>query len=107
MKAMKNFIPYLLLFLFIAQINAQEVTIELFKDGFNSPVNLQHAGDNRLFVVEQNGIIKILNPDGTVNTTPFLDISPQVSCCGERGLLGLAFHPDYQNNGYFLSLIHI
>ncbi len=98
---MKNFIPYLLLFLFIAQINAQEVTIELFKDGFNSPVNLQHAGDNRLFVVEQNGIIKILNPDGTVNTTPFLDISPQVSCCGERGLLGLAFHPDYQNNGYF------
>lgn len=98
---MKNFIPYLLLFLFIAQINAQEVTIELFKDGFNSPVNLQHAGDDRLFVVEQNGIIKILNPDGTVNTTPFLDISSQVSCCGERGLLGLAFHPDYQNNGYF------
>ena len=98
---MKNFIPYLLLFLFIAQINAQEVTIELFKDEFNSPVNIQHAGDDRLFVVEQNGIIKILNTDGTVNTTPFLNISSQVSCCGERGLLGLAFHPNYQNNGYF------
>ena len=98
---MKNFIPYLLTFLFFAQSYAQEVTIELFKDGFNSPVNLQHAGDDRLFVVEQNGIIKILNPDGTVNSTPFLDISSQVSCCGERGLLGLAFHPDYQNNGYF------
>ncbi len=98
---MKKCIPYLLLFLFIAQINAQEVTIELFKDEFNSPVNIQHAGDDRLFVVEQNGIIKILNPDGTVNTTPFLDISSQVSCCGERGLLGLAFHPNYQNNGYF------
>ncbi|MAO09539.1 MAG: hypothetical protein CMC07_01250 [Flavobacteriaceae bacterium] len=101
MKAMKNFIPYLLTFLFFAQSYAQEVTIELFKDGFNSPVNLQHAGDDRLFVVEQNGIIKILNPDGTVNSTPFLDISSQVSCCGERGLLGLAFHPDYENNGYF------
>ena len=98
---MKNFIPYLLTFLFFAQSYAQEVTIELFKDGFNSPVNLQHAGDDRLFVVEQNGIIKILNPDGTVNSTPFLDISGDVSCCGERGLLGLAFHPDYQNNGYF------
>ncbi len=98
---MKNFIPYLLTFLFFAQSYAQEVTIELFKDGFNSPVNLQHAGDDRLFVVEQNGIIKILNPDGTVNSTPFLDISSQVSCCGERGLLGLAFHPDYENNGYF------
>lgn len=95
--------PLLLLFtlIFIFEVYAQEVTIELFKDGFNNPVNLQHAGDERLFVVEQNGIIKILNPDGTINGDPFLDISSQVSCCGERGLLGLAFHPDYENNGYF------
>ena len=87
--------------LFTCQLSAQEVSIELLKDGFNSPVNLQNAGDDRLFVVEQNGIIKILNLDGTVNTDPFLDISSEVSCCGERGLLGLAFHPDYENNGYF------
>tara|TARA_R110000851_G_scaffold81391_2_gene178722 strand:- start:2369 stop:3763 length:1395 start_codon:yes stop_codon:yes gene_type:complete len=101
MNTMKKIFPYLLALLFIAEVTAQEVTIELFKDGFNSPVNLQHAGDDRLFVVEQNGVIKILNPDGTINSTPFLDISGQVSCCGERGLLGLAFHPNYQNNGYF------
>ena len=98
---MKHLILFFLAILFTLQSTAQEVTIELLKDGFNSPVNLQHAGDDRLFVVEQNGVIKILNSDGTVNTTPFLDISSQVSCCGERGLLGLAFHPDYQNNGYF------
>jgi len=98
---MKHYILLFLTILCTLQLTAQEVTIELFKDGFSSPVNLQHAGDDRLFVVEQNGIIKILNSDGTVNTTPFLDISSQVSCCGERGLLGLAFHPDYENNGYF------
>ena len=80
---------------------AQDVEIELFASGFNSPVNLQNAGDDRLFVVEQNGRILILNEDGTTNPTPFLDISTLVSCCGERGLLGLAFHPDYATNGFF------
>ncbi|QAA80682.1 T9SS type A sorting domain-containing protein [Aequorivita sp. H23M31] len=80
---------------------AQEVTIELFKGGFNSPLNLQHAQDNRLFVVEQGGKIKIVQANGTVNTTAFLDISSQVSHGSEQGLLGLAFHPNYAANGYF------
>ncbi|WP_432411469.1 PQQ-dependent sugar dehydrogenase [Rasiella sp. SM2506] len=80
---------------------AQTVNVESFASGFDNPVNIQNAGDDRLFVVEQNGIIKILTPDGTTNTTPFLDISSRVSCCGERGLLGLAFHPDYATNGFF------
>jgi len=81
---------------------AQEVDIELFTNGFSNPVNLQHAGDERLFVVEQGGKIKILSLDGTtVNPVPFLDISSEVSCCGEQGLLGLAFHPEYDSNGYF------
>ena len=52
-------------------------------------------------MVEQAGIIKILNPDATVNPTPFLNITSLISSGGERGLLGLAFHPDYVNNGYF------
>ncbi|PVW16517.1 PQQ-dependent sugar dehydrogenase [Marixanthomonas spongiae] len=98
---MKTFFPYLLTLLSICFTNAQNIDINLVKEGFNNPVNLQNAGDDRLFVVEQNGVIKILNADGTVNATPFLDISTQVSCCNERGLLGLAFHPDYATNGYF------
>ena len=80
---------------------AQEVNLELFQNGFNNPVDIQNAGDERLFVVEQAGIIKILNPDATVNPTPFLNITSLISSGGERGLLGLAFHPDYVNNGYF------
>ncbi len=101
---MKKLIPSLAALLFLCGfINAQEVTIsiDLFADGFNGPVDLQNAGDDRLFVVEQGGRIKILNSDGTTNATPFLDISGMVSGGSEQGLLGLAFHPDYTNNGYF------
>lgn len=87
--------------LFFGTTVAQDIDVELFASGFNSPVDLQNAGDERLFVVEQGGRIRILNPDGTINSTPFLDIDPIVNSGGERGLLGLAFHPDYATNGYF------
>jgi glucose/arabinose dehydrogenase len=80
---------------------SQEISLEPFATGFSSPLELQNAGDERLFLVEQNGVIKILNLNGDVNSTPFLDIQSRVSGGGERGLLGLAFHPDYQNNGFF------
>jgi glucose/arabinose dehydrogenase len=99
---MKKLLLSFLLFLFVSVSGfAQEVFIELFKSGFSDPLNLQHANDDRLFVVEQGGKIEIIQGDGTVNTTPFLDISGEISSGGERGLLGLAFHPDYANNGYF------
>ena len=65
-----------------------------------APVSIAHTNDSRLFIVEQNGQIVIV--DGTrILTTPFLDIHQLISCCGERGLLGLAFHPDYAANGRF------
>ncbi len=80
---------------------SQELELELIADGFSSPLEIKHAGDDRLFIVEQGGQIKILNPDGSINPTPFLNISSLVSSGGERGLLGLAFHPDYTNNGFF------
>ena len=83
------------------QVSAQDIEVELFATGFNSPVDLQNAGDDRLFVVEQGGAIRILNADGTINPTPFLDIDAIVNSGGERGLLGLAFHPDYATNGFF------
>jgi glucose/arabinose dehydrogenase len=97
---MKNLL-YTLLFTVTFYTHAQEVNLELFKNGFTSPVDIQNAGDDRLFIVEQAGIIKILNPDATINTEPFLNITSLISSGGERGLLGLAFHPDYSNNGYF------
>jgi glucose/arabinose dehydrogenase len=70
--------------------------------GLSSPLGLVHAGDGsgRLFILEQTGRIKVLG-GGAVLATPFLDVSSLVSCCGERGLLGLAFHPDYETNGLF------
>lgn len=74
----------------------------------DSPVLITHAGDGsgRLFVVEQPGRILILE-NGVVRTDPFLDITdlvPRYTYSGgytEQGLLGLAFHPDYENNGLF------
>jgi glucose/arabinose dehydrogenase len=72
-----------------------------FADGFSSPVTITHAGDSRLFVVNQPGSIYVADSSGMVNPEPFLDITDRVTFGGEQGLLGLAFHPDYKNNGYF------
>jgi glucose/arabinose dehydrogenase len=80
---------------------AQTIALEEFATGFNGLTEITHAGDDRFFVTEQEGIIKIVNADGTVNGTAFLDISSLLSTGGERGLLGLAFHPDFATNGYF------
>ncbi len=71
--------------------------------GFTKPLFVTHAGDGsgRLFVVEQPGRIFIVK-DGTVNPNPFLDIETLVGSEGfEQGLLSVAFHPDYSNNGFF------
>ena len=72
----------------------------LIAAGFTEPVDIVHAGDDRLFIVERAGKIKILFPDSSVTT--FLDITSNVgSEGGEQGLLGLVFHPEYATNGYF------
>ncbi|MEY8848735.1 PQQ-dependent sugar dehydrogenase [Psychroserpens sp. XS_ASV72] len=98
---MKKITQYLLYFLTFIGF-AQDIDLELFASGFTRPVNVKHAGDDRLFVAEQRGMIKILNANGATNPTPFLDIRSIVNDSGnEQGLLGLAFHPDYTNNGYF------
>src|SRR5215212_10419786 len=70
--------------------------------GLHSPVNVAVPpdGSGRIFVVEQAGTIRIVNPDGSVEPEPFLDISATTgNRQGEQGLLGLAFHPDYAKNG--------
>lgn len=80
---------------------SQTIGLRSFATGFTSPLEITNAGDSRLFVVEQGGAIRILNTDGTVNPSPFLNISTLMSSGGERGLLGLAFHPNYATNGFF------
>jgi glucose/arabinose dehydrogenase len=72
--------------------------------GLVDPINIASApdGSGRLFVVERIGRIRIVDPDGTLLPTPFLDISRTVkSDYLEQGLLGLAFDPNYETNGYF------
>ena len=100
---MKKLINYLtLIFLCYNSSFSQSVLLESFGPSFNSPVEIKNAGDERLFVVEKSGKIKILNQNGSVNSTPFLDIEDRVSTnANERGLLGLAFHPNYPENPFF------
>lgn len=80
---------------------ASTLAVELVAEGIPSPVHLTSPpGDGRLFVVEQRGRIRILL-GGEVQETPFLDIRGLVSSGGERGLLSLAFHPEYETTGWF------
>lgn len=97
---MKNLL-FALAMLSAPLFQAQNMVLTSFATGFTSPVEIVNAKDSRLFVVQQNGIIKILRQDGSVNSANFLNISTKILFGGERGLLGLAFHPDYATNGFF------
>lgn len=79
---------------------AQQVTYTPVASGVPGVVDIAHAGDGRLFIVQQSGVIRILS-GGSVLPTPFLNVSSLVSSGFEQGLLGLAFHPNYSSNGYF------
>ena len=78
-----------------------DLALDEFASDLDAPVALTHAGDGsgRLFVAEQGGRIVSLNADG--DPTPFLDVSSLIVSGGERGLLGLAFHPEFEENGRF------
>ncbi len=80
---------------------AAAAAVELAVGGLVSPVRVAApVGDERLFVVEQGGRIRVFQQDGTPRGD-FLDLSGQISTGGERGLLGLAFAPDYAQSGRF------
>jgi glucose/arabinose dehydrogenase len=69
--------------------------------GLSAPIFLTAPpGDNRLFILERPGRIRVVQGGGLL-ATPFLDISNLTSTSGERGLLSMAFHPQYASNGYF------
>ncbi|HEX2188453.1 MAG TPA: PQQ-dependent sugar dehydrogenase [Longimicrobiaceae bacterium] len=77
------------------------VRLEEVASGLSSPLFLTAPpADPRLFIVEQPGRIRVVE-NGALLPAPFLDIADRVSSGGERGLLGLAFHPSYAANGYF------
>ncbi len=76
--------------------------LPFISNGIVSPIFMTSAGDgtNRLFIVQQGGVIRVMQP-GATTLTNFLDITTRVRSGGERGLLGLAFHPLYSSNGRF------
>lgn len=92
-----------LFFLITTSANSQAPSLELEAMAtFTKPVEIAHAGDDRLFICEQHtGLIRIMMPNGTILSQPFLNMGTSISKGSEQGLLGLAFHPDYQTNGYF------
>lgn len=88
--------------LLTAQLNPVRIALHNWVTGLNKPVYVTNAGDDRLFVVQQGGIIKIVTDSMQVLASPFLDITSEVnSSNSEQGLLGMAFDPGYTTNGYF------
>ncbi len=79
--------------------NTQAQTLTQVADGFVQPLSITHAGDGsgRLFVVEQRGTVRVVH-DETLVTQHYLDLQDRTRSQGERGLLGLAFHPDFADN---------
>jgi glucose/arabinose dehydrogenase len=88
----------------VPEVRPVALSLKKVAEGFENPNGLFHAGDDRLFVGEQLGYIVVLkrNDDGTFRDGGmFLDIRDRVECCGEKGLLGVAFPPDYAQTGRF------
>lgn len=87
--------------------NLPQLKLKPFAEGFKYPIDLANAGDDRLFVVERLGKIWVIDKDGNrLSDKPFLNITDRVFTVfpqdyDERGLLGLAFHPNYPDSPYF------
>src|SRR5437899_4201354 len=78
------------------------ISLQLVVSGLNSPLDLEQPNDGsgRLFAVEQGGTIRIIQ-NGALLPQPFLNISTKVIFQSEMGLLGMAFHPNFQTNHKF------
>ncbi|MEZ4920449.1 MAG: PQQ-dependent sugar dehydrogenase [Saprospiraceae bacterium] len=104
MKKTTKQLLFLSLFALVsAALYAQpKIQLENFASGFVRPVDIAHHGTSDLYVVEQRGLIWIVDSMGNKSSEAFLNIDQAVRSSGnEQGLLGLAFHPNYENNGYF------
>ncbi|HUH72936.1 MAG TPA: PQQ-dependent sugar dehydrogenase [Chitinophagales bacterium] len=97
----------LLMFLFLSQhakaIVQPDISLEVFSSGYSDPLAVRNDGvNNWLYIVQRNGEIVISDSLGNKATVPFLDIKDRVLSGGERGLLGLAFHPQFKTNRVFV-----
>lgn len=87
----------------IITLETPAVEAILVSSGLKSPTGIvatKNTADKRLFIIERGGVIRIITPDSQSEPKIFLDIQQKVLSNGEMGLLGLAFHPNYQQNGY-------
>ena len=83
-------------------LNPPKVELVKFASGLTDPTAIvSHPGDLRLFVLDRSGVIRVINPDGTVTASPFLDIRAKVLGSAEMGLLGMAFSPNYSKDKFF------
>ncbi|HSH01820.1 MAG TPA: PQQ-dependent sugar dehydrogenase [Anaerolineae bacterium] len=92
----------------VASNTLRKIKLTPFASGFNEPRGLvAHPTNGRFYVIERYGTVRIVEPDGTVLPTPLIDVSDQIVTDHiEQGLLGLAFHPNFEQNGYiYLSYI--
>jgi glucose/arabinose dehydrogenase len=96
-------VSFLVLFLHVlASAQIPQLDLIQLATGYFKPLDVKNCGDERLFVVEQTGYIRILYKDGSKQSTPFLDIRARVNSGGdEQGLLGLAFSPNFKQDGFF------
>lgn len=84
-----------------ASLSPVAISLEPVVSGLIGPVGITNAGDGsgRLFINEQSGRIRVIEADGTLRPADFVDLSGRILAGGERGLLGVAFHPDFAANG--------
>ncbi len=83
------------------EANAQSLGLLPFVSVGTYPIDVKNCGDDRLFIADKNGYIRIINSDGTVRSTPFLDISSKMVAGSEDGLMGIVFSPNYKTDGKF------
>jgi hypothetical protein len=102
MKSITRISPIFFFLSISLQTTAQKLAVVPYVSGITSPIDFKHCGDDRLFVADRTGLIRIINADGTLRATPFLDVTSKVSSTsGEEGFLGIAFSPDYKTSGKF------
>ncbi len=93
--------------LFGQAANAQNLSLKMLVSELTAPIHLEEwpDGSGRMLIVQQDGLVKLMLPDGSVQPEPFLDLRsrmlPIANDFEERGLLGFALHPQFANNGRF------
>ncbi len=95
---------YVVIFLLLSSnLFAQSIRLTEFSSGYNWLMALAHSGNENLYAIQKTGQIYLVDKEGNRSAQPFLDIASKVrsGTSDERGLLGVAFHPEYADNGHF------